>query len=79
MAKMTLPLLITKQFTVFPEQINLQVDAGRDFSIKAINASRDANSSLLLVLPKKMLQLKFQQVKILTKLVLYAASLHIQI
>ena len=53
MAKMTLPLLITKQFTVFPEQRNLQVDAGRDFSIKAINASRDNNSSLLLVVTQK--------------------------
>lgn len=53
MAKMTLPLLITKQFTVFPEQRNLQVDAGRDFSIKAINASRDLNSSLLLVVSQK--------------------------
>ena len=36
MEKMNLPLLVTKQFTVFPEQRNLQVDAGRDFSIKAI-------------------------------------------
>ena len=53
MAKMTLPLLITKQFCVFPEQRNLQVDAGRDFSIKAINASRDLNSSLLLVVTQK--------------------------
>ena len=53
MAKMTLPLLITKQFSVFPEQRNLQVDAGRDFSIKAINASRDNNSSLLLVVTQK--------------------------
>ncbi len=53
MAKMTLPLLITKQFSVFPEQRNLQVDAGRDFSIKAINASRDLNSSLLLVVTQK--------------------------
>ncbi len=53
MAKMTLPLLITKQFCVFPEQRNLQVDAGRDFSIKAIDASRDLNSSLLLVVTQK--------------------------
>ena len=53
MAKLTLPLLITKQFSVFPEQRNLQVDAGRDFSIKAINASRDLNSSLLLVVTQK--------------------------
>ena len=53
MAKLTLPLLIIKQFCIFPEQKNLQVDAGRDFSIKAINASRDLNSSLLLVVTQK--------------------------
>ena len=53
MAKMTLPLLITKSFVIFPEQKNVQIDAGRDFSIKAINASRDLNSSLLLVVAQK--------------------------
>ena len=53
MAKMTLPLLITKSFVIFPEQKNVQIDAGRDFSIKAINASRDFNSSLLLVVAQK--------------------------
>lgn len=53
MAKMTLPLLITKSFVIFPEQKNIQVDAGRDFSIKAIDASRDLNSSLLLVVAQK--------------------------
>ena len=34
MAKMTLPLLITKQFSVFPEQRNLQVDAVETFPLK---------------------------------------------
>lgn len=53
MAKMTLPLLITKSFVIFPEQKNVQIDAGRDFSIKAIDASRDLNSSLLLVVAQK--------------------------
>ncbi len=53
MAKMTLPLLITKTFVIFPEQKNVQIDAGRDFSIKAIDASRDLNSSLLLVVAQK--------------------------
>lgn len=49
----TLPLLITKAFTVFPGKKDIPIDAGRDFSIKAINASRDANSSLLLVVSQK--------------------------
>ena len=53
MANISLPLLITKSFSVFPEQRNLQVDAGRDFSIKAINASRDLHASLLLVVTQK--------------------------
>ena len=44
--KFTLPLLITKAFTVFPSKKDVAIDAGRDFSIKAINASRDNNSSL---------------------------------
>lgn len=47
--KITLPLLVTKSFTVFPGKKDISIDAGRDFSIKAINASRDNNSSLILV------------------------------
>ena len=51
--KFTLPLLITKAFTVFPSKKDVAIDAGRDFSIKAINASRDNNSSLILVVTQK--------------------------
>lgn len=51
--KLTLPLLITKSFTVFPGKKDIAIDAGRDFSIKAINASRDNNSSLILVVSQK--------------------------
>ena len=49
----SLPLLITKAFTVFPGKKDERIDAGRDFSIKAINASRDNNSSLLLIVSQK--------------------------
>ena len=51
--KVTLPLLVTKSFTVFPGKKDIAIDAGRDFSIKAINASRDNNSSLILVVAQK--------------------------
>ena len=51
--KITLPLLVTKAFTVFPGKKDIAIDAGRDFSIKAINASRDNNSSLILVVSQK--------------------------
>lgn len=51
--KFTLPLLITKAFTVFPSKKDVAIDAGRDFSIKAINASRDNNSSLILVVTQR--------------------------
>lgn len=51
--KFTLPLLVTKAFTVFPSKKDIAIDAGRDFSIKAINASRDNNSSLILVVSQK--------------------------
>ncbi len=47
--KITLPLLITKNFVIFPGKKDEKVDAGRDFSIKAINSSRDLNNSLLLI------------------------------
>lgn len=51
--KITLPLLITKGYTVFPGSKDDRIDAGRDFSVKAINASRDSNSSLLVVVSQK--------------------------
>jgi len=51
--KVTLPLLVTKSFTVFPGKKDIAIDAGRDFSIKAINASRDNNTSLILVVSQK--------------------------
>ena len=47
-AKVTLPLLITKNFVLFPGRKDERIDVGRDFSIKAVNSSRDNNSSLLL-------------------------------
>lgn len=43
--KISLPLLITKNFVIFPGKKDEKVDAGRDFSIKAINSSRDLNNS----------------------------------
>ena len=51
--KFTLPLLITKAYVVFPGKKDSAIDAGRDFSIKAINASRDNNSSLIVVVSQK--------------------------
>jgi len=51
--KMTLPLLITKSFTLFPGTENERIDAGRDFSIKAIQASREENTSLLVIVSQK--------------------------
>ncbi len=52
-SKISLPLLITKNFVIFPGKKDEKVDAGRDFSIKAINASRDYNCSLLLISSQK--------------------------
>ena len=51
--KFTLPLLITKAYTLFPGTHDEKIDAGRDFSIKAIQASRDKESSLLVVVSQK--------------------------
>ena len=51
--KITLPLLITKGYTVFPGARDDRIDAGRDFSIRAINASRDNDSSLILIVSQK--------------------------
>lgn len=51
--KINLPLLITKNFVLFPGKKDERIDAGRDFSIRAVNASRDDNSSLLLVVSQK--------------------------
>lgn len=51
--KIILPLLITKDTMVFPGKKDERIDAGREFSIKAINASRDTNSSLLIVVAQK--------------------------
>ncbi len=51
--KITLPLLITKNFVLFPSKKDERIDAGRDFSVKAVNASRDNNSSLLLVVSQR--------------------------
>lgn len=51
--KFHLPLLITKAYTLFPGSTDEKIDAGRDFSIKAIQASRDNESSLLVVVSQK--------------------------
>ncbi len=47
------PLLITKNFTLFPSKKDEKIDAGRDFSVKAINSSRELFNSLLLVTSQK--------------------------
>lgn len=51
--KIILPLLITKGIVLYPGKKDERIDAGRDFSVKAINASRDNNNSLLLVVSQK--------------------------
>lgn len=51
--KIILPLLITKGIVLYPSKKDERIDAGRDFSVKAINASRDNNNSLLLVVSQK--------------------------
>ncbi|MCQ3034932.1 MAG: endopeptidase La [Bacilli bacterium] len=51
--KIILPLLITKNFVLFPSKREERLDAGRDFTVKAINASRDLCSSLLIVVCQK--------------------------
>lgn len=51
--KIVLPLLITKNFVLFPGRKDERIDVGRDFSVKAVNSSRDNNSSLLLIVSQK--------------------------
>lgn len=51
--KKILPLLITKGMVIYPSKRDERVDAGRDFSVKAINDSRDNNSSLILIVCQK--------------------------
>ncbi len=51
--KIILPLLITKGIVLYPGKKDERIDAGRDFSVKAISASRDNNNSLLLVVSQK--------------------------
>lgn len=52
-SKIVLPLLITKNFVLFPGRKDERIDVGRDFSVKAVNSSRDNNSSLLLIVSQK--------------------------
>ena len=47
------PLLITKNFVLFPSKKDEKIDAGREFSIKAINSSRELFNSLLLITSQK--------------------------
>lgn len=51
--KLILPLLITKGIVLYPSKKDERIDAGRDFSVKAINDSRDNHDSLLLVVSQK--------------------------
>lgn len=45
---LTLPLLITRGMILYPKITRL-IDAGRDFSVNAIKASREKADSLILV------------------------------
>ena len=49
---LTLPLLITRSLVVFPGNQTL-IEAGRDFSISAVNASKEECDSLILVTTQK--------------------------
>ena len=49
---LTLPLLITRSLVVFPGNQQL-IEAGRDFSISAVNASKNECDSLILVTSQK--------------------------
>ena len=47
-SKLTLPILVTKGLVLFPNNSRV-IEAGRDFSINAIKASRDNSDSLLFI------------------------------
>ena len=49
---LTLPLLITRALVIFPKNQQL-IEAGRDFSISAVNASKNECDSLILVASQK--------------------------
>ena len=49
---LTLPLLITRALVIFPKNQQL-IEAGRDFSISAVNASKNECDSLILVTSQK--------------------------
>ena len=49
---LTLPLLITRALVVFPGNQQL-IEAGRDFSISAVNAAKSECDSLILVSSQK--------------------------
>ena len=49
---LTLPLLVTRALVVFPGNQQL-IEAGRDFSISAVNASKNECDSLILVTSQK--------------------------
>ena len=51
-SSITLPLLITKGMIIYPKNQKL-IDAGRDFSIASIKASRDKSDSLILIVSQK--------------------------
>ena len=47
-SSLTLPLLITKGMVLFPSTTRL-IEAGRDFSVKAVKVSREKSDSLILI------------------------------
>ena len=51
-SSITLPLLITRGFIAFPNNIS-SIEAARDFSTKAIEVSRNEQSSLILIVAQK--------------------------
>lgn len=51
--KIILPLLITKNYVLFPSRRDERLDAGRDFTISAINTSMDKYDSVLIVVAQK--------------------------
>lgn len=47
-SSLTLPLLITKGMVLFPSTTRL-IEAGRDFSVKAVKVAREKSDSLILI------------------------------
>ena len=54
---LTLPLLITRALVIFPKNQQL-IEAGRDFSISAVNVSKNECDSLILVTSQKQMNVE---------------------